>query len=315
MFELHKRYAVEIEDGVSPSGIKAVSDYVYNKFAFMLPAFIGREWIYTAVHPWQTKWTEIDGRKVSVPVTYSGKYAKRVISWLRDEIIDYNDGNSWRGIRMPMPTEIDSNEIGNLASQYRMKNDLVFLDVTDNVYLECGKFGDDCSCFYGSNAGALHVMSENGTMAIRFWSDMDSDRGLGRAWLNYAPSGYIVWNGYAKNSLFGLDRMDDSLTRPMASVFANLLTKENGNEHVCSRIIATNYGTGYRLVYINSEAAYHVRSSKAEKIEEYDFKFETLDNYYCEDCDDLIHPGDLYISESKSTVLCWSCLERRNEGY
>ncbi len=209
-------------------------------------------------------------------------------------------------------------KIGSIIAQHTLKGCNYFADFTQKFDWCDGDFGDDGSCFWGSNCGAKDMLRDAGAYAVRFYREQRPNCGWGRAWLLPHGDGWACFNGY------GID------TPHAAQVVAIYL--DTSYKHV---LLKNNGSTG-GLLWINSGAGYLIAPEGAVQYNDViDFRLDEIcqcahcgeyvgdtirvdGSNYCEDC-----LGDLFsccvrcdewtsnddVTWVDDDALCTHCLE------
>lgn len=165
MFELNQKYTFKIEgNGITVSGMNAIQSFLAQQGLPELPFF------------WTWQWV------VSGKAEYVGKFPVRVSKY-------YHKAH---GIQC---ADAFLSALGNLARAHTEADAVYTFEFVNRFDWQDGDFGDDGSCYWGDNAGALVMLEDNGALAIRFYDE--DGRGMGRAWVvEIGSSLYIIFNGY-----------------------------------------------------------------------------------------------------------------------
>lgn len=211
---------------------------------------------------------------------YAGTMAKRVRNYYRRE----------HGIRCP---DGFIEDVGNIARLHSSYNSTYTFEFVDTFNWRSGDFGDQGSCFWGSNSGAREMLKENGALAIRFYED---GKGIARAWVvELQTSLFVVFNGY------GFVQPTLTITRVLA-------------QHLSAtykRIPLTNNGYDGGTLWINGGIGYLVGSVEAlETIDAYDFEWYDYNTTTCENCGRSITEDAAYYAPDDNPY-CEDCYYRR----
>ncbi len=288
--KLYIKYTFTMPEGtISETGIDLIQRYVtcqnpsegewkklnpeYNRS--LLPQIpLGFEW----------KWMITEGE-------YVGKFAKRVSAFY------YKKHN----LKCP-----DSflEHIGNLARSHSSDNKTYAFEFVNEFDWDAGDFGDDNSCFWGDNAGALFMLKDNGAMAIRFYDE--NEEGFARAWLVELDSSlYIIFNGYG---------IPGDATLVIARIFAAFM-----NLRYKQIYLKNSWG---HTLYINSSQGYIIGTiEEIEHVERHDFEWADVHAETCYSCGRVLDEYDIYWGADDSAYCercysdyftsCYECGETR----
>lgn len=252
----------------------------------------GHSYDYYAVLPrdWNWSWV-VKGKGV-----YVGTLPKRISKYIKTTF-DYS------------LTPEQLSEIGNIARRYSAISTKLHVDLTATFDWYRGDFGDDGSCFWGSNEGARELLEEHGALAIRLYkapaegSYTSEPRGCGRAWIlppdaHAEGDFYIVFNGYG-----GPTQENGHHTEYETLAYARLLADIVGATY--KKIDFYNNGDSDGLLYINGGRAYAVGDAETlRNIEQVNLRWGTYD-LCCENCGDRISEDESYYYDGES--YCESC--------
>lgn len=218
------------------------------------------------------------------------------------------------------------------------------VDFTDCFDWDDGQFGKSGSCWWGTYGDSLPTFEHGGGWAIRFYSDMDDSRGIGRTWIFPYGNVLLCFNSYG-------------IERPLVSKVIKQVFYQNGVtlHYKKTEVYNSNNGT---IPYINSGTGfvlYPEGMSESDLLDKYDLDLETYqddeytnchecgrriaydesncigDNDYCERCTDKlfsycerceeycdrddVHPIKdsrwdyicQYCADAIDAVMCYSC--------
>lgn len=281
MLNLNTRYTITAPQGtITATGVRLINEHIARQ---SLTSDAWREKNPAPTHnrlpalpeTWAWVWT-VTGRG-----EYVGTFTKRVSKFYYKA----------HGIKCPAAFV---QEIGNIARSHTEDNLSYDFEFVNEFDWQAGDFGDNGSCFWGSNEAAREVMANEGGLAIRFYAS--NGNGQARAWVAPIERGlYIVFNGYGFNSHPTL-------------VAARVLSLHLNSSY--KKVYLSNHGQESGLVYINSGIGYIVgNADKIDSYSEYDLQWGT-DNY-CNDCGDEIH-GDAHYGPD-GEAYCETCFYDRYE--
>lgn len=276
MIKLNTRFKIVAPQGtITGTGIRLINGYISQQ---NLASDVWREKnadntrrrLPYLPESWAWVWT-VNGRG-----EYVGTFTKRVAKFYYKE----------HGIKCPASFIA---ELGNIARAHTEDNLSYDIEFVNEFNWNAGDFGDNGSCFWGSNARAREVMANENSLAVRFYDGNGNGNGIARAWV--APIGdglYIVFNGYGFTT---------SPTMTIARVVALHLNT------AYKKIDLLNHGHDSGLIYINSGNGFIIGDTdKIDRYREYDLQW-GVENV-CYNCGDEIHgdghhdpDGDLYCDD------------------
>jgi hypothetical protein len=184
-------------------------------------------------------------------------------------------------------------EIGNIARAHSHTGETYHFEFVNRITWDDGDFGDDGSCYWGSNGGAREMLEDNGALAIRFY---DADGyGIARAWLYDATKFWVLWNGYG---------FADNSTLTIAKVFASF------TDHTYKQIYLANHGVSSGTLYINNGKGYVIGTTEAiENLRTFDLGFNDIYADTCYECDRTVYEDEVYWGPDDNTY-CQHCFYR-----
>lgn len=228
-------------------------------------------------------------------VTKKGKFSKRLKVYTKEYCPELT----------PYVPEI-CNQIGAL-SVYSS----VHMEISEIADWDSGDFGDDGSCFWGSNEAARLTLNEHPDFfPIKLYrKSVYNDRltGYARCWSMYRDSfdGLIIFNAYSDD-----DKM--KLTS-----FATLLCERFGFTNR-TEIELRNFGSTTGTLYLNSGhgIALHNGDCPLDEGDTYDFRIDCdayEDEYRvsCECCGEYGNAEDMTYLEMQEGYICDYCLRTR----
>lgn len=244
------------EGDVSPVGMRELENYIESRFNVYLPEDLEPVW-----------------------ATKQGTLPKRIQSYL------------YKTLKIKLEPS-DVSELGNIAKRHASNGKTVILDFTDEIDWEDGDFGDEGSCFWGSNSGAIKMLTANNAYALRGWKSKDrcntipdpltyeSVTGYCRAWVAPIKSNlYVVFNGYGETTL--------TMARLLAFRF------NTGYK----RINLSNNGCDDGMLYINGGTAFVIGAwQQINHLETHDLGWRSVDTRECWSCEAEIGYGYEYIA-------------------
>jgi hypothetical protein len=263
--KLNVRYTQISRKGhISDTGIREIGAYISSQrldseqwAAVANPS--GRKFLPALPTSWEWVWMTSDGE-------FKGSFPRRVSRFY------YAQHN------IKVPSWFLS-EIGNIARRHASDEYVYTFEFVDEFNWYAGDFGDGDSCYWGSNAGALEMLRDNGSLAVLFY---DSDgAGFARAWLvEINPQVKVIFNGYGFRSHSTL-----TIVQVLARFFAVSY----------KHIRLNNWGTGAGVLFINGAAGYVLgKPSIIASIESHDFRWENVLMYTCYNCDATIDEYDVF---------------------
>lgn len=188
------------------------------------------------------------------------------------------------GIKLP---ESLLSAIGNTIKTHTLQNETYYFDFTKDFDWVDGDFGDEGSCYWGSNDQARDMLYDNDASAIRFF---DKDNyGIGRAWIYNTGKFWVLWNGY------GFQGTPTLIIAQIFSEFMGLSYKSIG---------VSNNGSTSGTLYIDGGTGYAIGTAdEIHRVYGYDLQFSSP--CYCCDCGDSINEDDTYYYEHES--YCETC--------
>lgn len=278
--ELRKIYEFELpqSDLIDDAGIEAVRQYLLLRDLPPLP------------QDWDWRWMVQKGPIAGNLTKRIGKY------YFREHSLDVD--------------KMVLEGLGNTARPHKARTGgTYYLDFTDTIDWNAGKFGDDGSCFWGGRSIAKSILVENGALAVRFYNKLDNGNfsGWGRAWVIPCypyPESMVIFNGY------GMDGND-----PTMKIVGITSTWLNARYW---RVNMLNNNTTTSKLYINgSGRAFivdsHLEDRSIDKV--YDLHWSSSAQE-CESCgrecgrsDAHILSGDVYCSDCyrRNGFRCYEC--------
>ena len=247
------------------------------------------------------------GNKDKAISKYRGKFAKRVAAYIKDEY----------GVKL---TDLDLNDIGNIAKDYKVQAGTVYFDVVSEFDWKDGQYGHDGSCWWGSYRRSRDILRHIKGLAIRFYAD-ESDynspdyvnhKGIGRVWIapvtvshqhteHASEKTWVLFNAYGPYQL-----------REVADIIRTYLKLDVG-------IVPTSSLDYPSEMYINNNAGY-VYSKWATSSVDASIRPKTpvyqIPQYYepsvtrvsCVSCGDMLDKDDAY-SGPGGEYYCESCYD------
>lgn len=264
--ELNHRYTLTLTEHMTPTGKSAI-----------------RKLLWTEKGDWS------DTYQFTPPLPQNFDFI-----WLNDDgkLTTRISHYYYKQFNIKLPASILT-EIGNIARAHTLTSETFRFEFVNRIDWEDGDFGDDGSCYWGSNAGAREMIQDNGALAIRFY---DADGyGIARAWLYDATKFWILWNGYG---------FADDSTLTIAKVFASF------KDYTYKRIYLANYGASSGTLYINNGKGYAIGTPDAiENLRTYDLEFQDYYMDTCYECDRALYSDDVYWGPDENTY-CQDCFYR-----
>ena len=273
--EVGKRFTITMPGGdISSSGIYQITRMLASdKLWKELNPDSTLEYLPPLPSDWAWRWI---ADHLYNNVKYTGAFPRRVAKFY------------WVNYGLKLPSALVSN-IGNVARDHTMSETDVTFDFVTDIDWESGDFGDDGSCYWGSQTGSRLMVEANG-LAMRFFYAPDSDHGIARAWLAALPDRYhdvnyyVVFNGYG----FGGDP-----TLRIAQILARFVEGEYRQVRIVNTDLSINGGyVGYAVGKPDQLPAHHGAV---------DFGWETISVSICYNCGDVISEGDEYYAPDDET--------------
>lgn len=222
--------------------------------------------------------------------------SKRLTQWLADQGHDYPSS---------LPTMV-----GNIVGENSIGSQEITFRFTRNLNWKAGDYGDDGSCFWGSNTAAMALLRHYGAFAVQFLTS-DGTKGLGRCFGYQPHPGMIVlFNSY------GLLNADDVYGRPDSSVSRG---RQDAKLVYAARVVAEYLQSSYRsvllknrgsdngLVYINSSRGYLVGDKELlSLLTAYDLEMDENVLPKCSRCGNISEASSLKTVPGKGT-MCPKC--------
>lgn len=215
----------------------------------------------------------------------------------------HNGANLLDRVRRLVATSADggmsdyaASELGNTIARYTIKAGAYWFDIVDSIDWKAGDFGDSGSCYWGCRSKAKRMLTDNGGLALRFFSDNWED-GIGRVWLWPTNDGAaVLFNAYGDI----MPGVRNSIDRAAA-----LLSHVTGSKWG-KRISVDNNGSDTGTMWINNGAGhtvgYHQHNHCDLCIDD--------DSYTCEDCGDHISGDDAFFTDWGDGPYCEYCYQR-----
>jgi len=253
MYKLNKRYKMKAPKGtITATGVREIFRLIYDQnvlegeWAKLNPDCEGGRYLHTLPPDWAWVWV------VQKSDSYRGKFPKRGAQYYKKV----------HNLKAP-----DSfiEEIGNIARAHSEEISVYHFDFVDRFDWQDGDFGDDGSCFWGSNATARDMLHDNGAHAIRFFNK--KGRGIARAWVvPLEKEGvYFLFNGYG---------FPGNPTLTIAQAFARF------TELRYQSVVLTNNGSEDDTLWINGGSGYFIgKATRIQELFHYDFGWHDPDEY------------------------------------
>jgi len=195
-------------------------------------------------------------------------------------------------------------EFGERARRFVDEGTPVYLDRTTSIDWGDGDFGDEGSCYWGTNSGARDALMADGGGAFRVWIEGEGYhyhriwhhgfKGVGRVWYVVRNNRLVLWNAYGRNQLLW---------------WARALATAMGLDY--KKVDLTNNGDTGGLVYINC-GGYVVGKDANSARDSLDLEGETRGHggdydYYCNACDTGLDGDDVYWVQGDA--FCENCAQ------
>lgn len=286
-------------------------------------AFVFSRWANEHSYPvdlpddWEWVWV-VKGRK-----KYVGSFIKRLSKWYFEEY----------GLKVP-PAALS--KLGSLLAPHGESSHTYYMDFTRELTWDAGDFGDNQSCYWGTNSLARDLLISHSALAVRFYlpliesppyqcgenscdtcstalaiwkrrvkslENKVSLRGFARAWVVPVMHNevLVVYNGYTRKGIH-----NQLQTLHIARILADYL----GVSY--KKIRLTNNGRWDKLLYINEGWGYLVGPTKyISTIESHDFMWECYESEPCCRCNVHLEDGDaLYYRDDRYCDRCWNIMFR-----
>ena len=257
---------------ISHDGRVEIQHYISEKIGVRLPNWWG----------WVSRIPNEKRRK------YIGSFSKRV----------------GRYVRSTTGKKVSSQHLGTIGSLVEQHSNLLdeedfIIDFTDKFDWKDGDFGDEESCFWGSNDEALQKMEEGGVLAVRFFTHSlcyDEYRGYARAWMfpTFVKKRrcFIVFNGYGLQT----SQIVNIVSPFLKCAYKNVPLKNNA---IDGGLIYINGGSGFLLG----------ERSVISSVKKWDMKIKTSD-IVCGMCGAYVEYEDSY-EIIDNIIYCHKCFSKR----
>ncbi len=180
-------------------------------------------------------------------------------------------------------------EVGSIASRNVEQCRKFIYDVTSCFNWKAGDFGDDGSCFWGTNKQAKDMLSDAHFLALRFYHAERPTEGIARCWIGWEPDTKtpVLFNGYGME----LIRQVRVLATSMGVMYRKVLLQNNGS---CGGMLYINGGNGFAL--------------GDTEVTSVDFDLsdpEKESTYECVHCGDALDEDDTFFVDD--TCYCSDC--------
>lgn len=232
-------------------------------------------------------------------VTKEGTWAKRCIKCIKKDVSHngfihdkYGDESNKTPFKDIMTQPLVS-EIGSIISRNTEHDTTFRYDITDSFDWDEGEFGDDGSCFWGSErAGARPAMEGAGFLALRFYQTIpeDTTRGKARCWIGKDPVTTlpVMFNGY------GMDLIRQ--VRILSTILGCMY-------HKCG---LSNNGSSDGILYINGCKGFMLGNLDIPEAVDFKIDIEREDSDRCYECGRSIDEDTRY-SDPNGDYICNHC--------